>query len=88
MTEPYYTTLRALHMGGVWLAFAVAPVVLLARKGGHRHIIYGRCFLLAFTVGIMAPWVDDFLLHPFSRQTGRLGAQQWDLECGKFSWWF
>ena len=54
MTEPYYTTLRALHMGGVWLAFAVAPVVLLARKGGHRHIIYGRCFLLAFTVGIIA----------------------------------
>jgi hypothetical protein len=54
MTEPYYTTLRALHMGGVWLAFAVAPVVLLARKGGHRHIIYGRCFLVAFTVGIIA----------------------------------
>ncbi|HSE66535.1 MAG TPA: hypothetical protein VLB12_06095 [Gemmatimonadales bacterium] len=54
MTEPYYTILRALHMGGAWLAFAVAPVVLLARKGGHRHIIYGRCFLVAFTVGIFA----------------------------------
>jgi hypothetical protein len=54
MTEPYYTALRALHMGGGWLAFAVAPVVLLARKGGHRHIMYGRCFLVAFTVGIIA----------------------------------
>jgi hypothetical protein len=37
-----------------WLAFAVAPVVLVARKGGRRHILYGRCFLVAFTVGITA----------------------------------
>lgn len=54
MTEPYYTILRGLHMWGDWLAFAVAPVVLVARKGGRRHILYGRCFLVAFTVGITA----------------------------------
>ena len=54
MTEPITQYYELLHMGGDWLAFAVAPVVLLARKGGHRHIIYGRCFLVAFTVGIIA----------------------------------
>jgi hypothetical protein len=55
MVEPLYTRiLQGLHVGGGWLAFAAAPVALLALKGGRRHILAGRCFLLALTVGITA----------------------------------
>jgi len=54
MAEPYYTVLRGFHMWGDWLAFAVAPVVLCSRKGGRRHILYGRCFLVSYIVGITA----------------------------------
>jgi hypothetical protein len=55
MAEPLYTTiLQRLHVGGGWLAFGAAPVALLALKGSRRHILAGRCFLLALTTGITA----------------------------------
>ena len=55
MAEPLYTTiLQHLHVGGGWLAFGAAPVALLALKGSRRHILAGRCFLLALTTGITA----------------------------------
>ena len=53
MAEPVYTTiLQALHVGGGWLAFGAAPLALLVRKGSRRHILAGRCFVLALTGGI------------------------------------
>ena len=55
MAEPIYTPiLQALHGGGGWVAFGAAPIALLASKGGRRHIIAGRCFVVALTVGITA----------------------------------
>jgi hypothetical protein len=55
MAEPVYTTvLQALHVGGGWLAFGLAPVALLAHKGSRRHVLAGRGFLLALTTGITA----------------------------------
>jgi hypothetical protein len=55
MTEPFYTTvLRILHVGGGWLAFGAAPLALLALKGSRRHVLAGRCFVLAMTTGITA----------------------------------
>jgi hypothetical protein len=55
MPEPVYTTvLQALHVGGGWLAFGLAPVALLVQKGSRRHVWAGRCFLLALTSGITA----------------------------------
>lgn len=55
MAEPFYTTLlRVLHVGGGWLAFGAAPIGLLALKGGRRHVLAGRCFLLSMTTGITA----------------------------------
>ncbi len=54
MAEPFHTILRVLHLGGGWLAFGVAPLALLARKGGRRHILAGRCFILAMAMGITA----------------------------------
>jgi hypothetical protein len=55
MPEPVYTpVLQALHVGGGWLAFGLAPVALLVQKGSRRHVWAGRCFLLALTAGITA----------------------------------
>lgn len=54
MTEPYYTVFRFLHPAGAFLAFAVAPVVLLTAKGGRRHIIAGRVFVVGMLVGMTA----------------------------------
>lgn len=55
MPEPVYTTvLQALHVGGGWLAFGLAPVALLVQKGSRRHVWAGRCFVLALTAGITA----------------------------------
>jgi len=55
MPEPVYTTvLQALHVGGGWLAFGLAPVALLVQKGSRLHVWVGRCFLLALTAGITA----------------------------------
>lgn len=54
VTEPYYTVFRFLHPAGAFLAFAVAPVVLLTTKGGRRHIIAGRIFVIGMLVGMTA----------------------------------
>jgi len=67
MAEPLYTTvLQGLHVGGGWLAFGSAPIALLARKGSRRHIVAGRCFVLALTVGITA----GLLLATIDRAVG------------------
>ena len=54
MTEPYYTILRFLHPAGAFLAFAVAPIVFLTTKGGRRHIIAGRVFIVGMLLGMTA----------------------------------
>jgi hypothetical protein len=54
MVEPFYTVFRVLHVGGALLAFAAAPVALLAIKGGRYHILAGRCFTLGMGVGATA----------------------------------
>jgi uncharacterized membrane protein len=46
--------LQSLHVGGGWLAFVAAPLALLAVKGSRRHVLAGRCFVLAMTPGIAA----------------------------------
>jgi hypothetical protein len=64
MSEPVYTTaLQALHVGGGWLAFGLAPVALLVQKGSRRHVWAGRCFLLALTAGITAGLVLATIDH-------------------------
>jgi hypothetical protein len=53
MVEPLYVRiLQGVHVGGGWLAFGAAPLALLAVKGSRRHILAGRCFVLAMTPGI------------------------------------
>ena len=54
MPEPFYTVCRVLHVGGGWLAFAAAPLALLAVKGGRLHILAGRCFVLSMATGVAA----------------------------------
>lgn len=55
MVEPLSTRiLQGLHAGGGWLAFAAAPLALLAVKGSRRHVLAGRCFVLALSTGITA----------------------------------
>jgi uncharacterized membrane protein len=44
--DAIHSLLRVLHIAGGVLAFAVAPLVLLAVKGSRRHIVAGRCFVL------------------------------------------
>jgi hypothetical protein len=44
MPEPMYSVFRVLYPGGAFLAFAAAPVALLAIKGGRWHILAGRVF--------------------------------------------
>jgi hypothetical protein len=48
------TILRILHVGGGWLAFVAAPIALSALKGARRHVLAGRWFLVALTLGIAA----------------------------------
>lgn len=54
MPEPMYSILRVLHPGGMFLAFAVAPIALLSIKGEHRHVIAGRCFAVGMLIGAVA----------------------------------
>jgi hypothetical protein len=55
MVEPLYVRiLQGVHVGGGWLAFGAAPLALLAVKGSRRHVLAGRCFVLAMTPGIAA----------------------------------
>jgi hypothetical protein len=55
MAQPLFTTvLRLLHVGSGWVAFGAGPIALLALKGSPRHLLAGRCFLLALLTGITA----------------------------------
>ncbi len=45
--ETLYQTLRILHIGAGMTAFFVAPVALLARKGGKAHAAWGNVFFWA-----------------------------------------
>lgn len=55
MLEPLHIrVLQGLHVGGGWLAFVAAPLALMALKGSRRHVLAGRCFVLAMTPGILA----------------------------------
>jgi hypothetical protein len=64
MVEPLYTRiLQGFHVGGGWLAFGAAPLALLAPKGSRRHILAGRCFLLALTAGITAGLILAMIDH-------------------------
>ena len=45
MSDSLHAVLRTLHMTGAFLAFAAAPVALLAIKGGRRHVVAGRVFV-------------------------------------------
>jgi len=48
------TLLKVLHIAGGLLAFAVAPLALLAVKGSRRHIVAGRCFALGMGIAAIA----------------------------------
>ena len=61
MPEPFYTILRFLHPAGAFLAFAVAPIVLVTAKGGRRHMLAGRIFVVGLLIGapagILLAWI-------------------------------
>jgi hypothetical protein len=65
MDDALYRVLRVLHPLGAFLAFAAAPVALVAIKGGWRHILAGRCFALGMglgaTAGILLSVMDEAL---------------------------
>src|SRR2546421_10880838 len=46
MTDLVHAVFRVLHMVGGFLAFAAAPLALLAVKGSQRHILAGRFFTI------------------------------------------
>ena len=54
MPEPYYGILRFLHPAGAFLAFAVAPIVLVTTKGERRHVLAGRIFVAGMILGATA----------------------------------
>jgi hypothetical protein len=45
MSDSLHAILRSLHMTGALLAFAGAPLALLAVKGSRRHVVAGRAFV-------------------------------------------
>jgi hypothetical protein len=51
MPEPMYSVFQVLHPGGAFLAFAAAPLALLAIKGSRWHILAGRVFTIGMAVG-------------------------------------
>ena len=53
MPDLLHTLLRGLHLGGAYLAFAAAPVALLAIKGSRRHIVAGTCFALGIALSAL-----------------------------------
>lgn len=72
--ENVYIAARYLHIVAGIIAFFVAPVALLARKGGYTHIVWGKIFfwaiiLVAFTALPMTlyhPNMFLFLISIFS----------------------
>lgn len=73
MPEPFYTMCRVLHVGGGWLAFAAAPLALLAVKGGRLHILAGRCFVLSMAAGVTAGILLATIRPDFVRDLFLLG---------------
>ena len=74
MADLVRAVLRVLHMVGGFLAFAVAPLALLAVMGGGRHLLAGRFF----TIGMGMATVSAVLLsvirpQPFLFFLGLLG---------------
>ena len=70
MTDLVHAVFRVLHMVGGFLAFAAAPLALLAVKGSRRHILAGRFFTIgmgmaaasAILLSVMRPQLFLFLL--------------------------
>jgi hypothetical protein len=60
MDDWLHTGLRGLHLGGAYLAFAAAPLALLAVKGSRRHIVAGSCFALGIGISAIAGLVLTF----------------------------
>jgi len=61
--ETLYQTLRILHIGAGMMAFFVAPVALLARKGGKPHAAWGNVFFWAM-VAVAASAAPLTFLNP------------------------
>jgi hypothetical protein len=72
--ENIYIAVRYLHIAAGMLAFFVAPVALIVRKGGPAHIFWGRLFfwamiVVAFTampMSVYKPNIFLFLVAIFS----------------------
>jgi len=54
MTDLVRAVFRGLHMVGGFLAFAAAPLALLAVKGSHRHILAGRFFAIGMGMATLS----------------------------------
>jgi uncharacterized membrane protein len=61
--ETLYQALRILHIGAGMTAFFVAPVALLARKGGRMHARWGKVFFWGMVV-VAASAVPMTFLRP------------------------
>jgi uncharacterized membrane protein len=61
--ETLYQTLRILHIGAGMTAFFVAPVALLARKGGQAHALWGHVFFWGM-VAVVTSAVPLTVLKP------------------------
>ena len=61
--ETLYKSLRILHIGAGMTAFFVAPVALLARKGGKVHAFWGNVFFWGM-VAVVISAVPLTFLHP------------------------
>lgn len=79
--EAIYTFVRSLHIATGILAFFVAPVALVAKKGGTIHIIWGKIFfwsmmvvaLTAVPMTIYHPNLFLFLIAVFSVHLSLVG---------------
>lgn len=62
-----FSTLRIIHIVAGSIAFIVAPIALIARKGSNTHRTWGKVFFwsmtaVAFTAIIMAPMHNNLFL--------------------------
>ena len=62
-----FSILRIIHISAGILAFIVAPVALISKKGGDYHRKWGKVFfwsmtVVAITAVIMAPMHDNLFL--------------------------
>src|SRR5688500_14447684 len=61
--ENIYITVRYLHIAAGIVAFFVAPIALIAKKGGSIHILWGKLFFLAMMM-VAFTAVPMTLYHP------------------------